>query len=512
VRSAIKSFLRNYWVLAILVLIKFFLQYSLVNPVYELQRDEYLHLDQAFHLAAGYISVPPFTSWISKIIYLLGGGVFWIRFFPALFGAMTIITAWLIVAELDGRLWAKILTSSFLIFSILMRINVLYQPNSFDFLVWTMVFYGLIRYLKTEKSGWFIFLAIIIALGVYNKYNVLFLLIGLFVGIGISRQRIIYKRKALYLALVLCLIMLLPNIIWQIKNHFPVIHHFTTLSKTQLVHVKRLDFLIDQVKFSLIGSLTILAFWALIFYKPFQPYRFVGYTYLTVIILYVLFRAKSYYTVGLYPVLFAMGSVYLEKVLKKPWQPAIALLIILRIVLFLGIVKYMMPFQSPAEIIANREKYEQFGLLRWEDGKNHQLPQDFADMLGWKEIAAIAFKAYNLLTEDERGSTLIFTENYGQVGAINYYNRYRLPEAFSFNTDYLFWLPDKRQINNMVYVGHQPDWLVNYFKHCQLVGTVQNEYCRERGTAIYLLKDANDKFQSFFDQIVRERRASFDCF
>jgi len=388
VRSEIKSFLRNYWILAIFVLIKLFLQYSLVNPVYELHRDEYLHLDQAFHLAVGYISVPPFTSWISKIIYLLGGDIFWIRFFPVLFGAITIITAWLIVVELDGKLWGKILTSSFLIFSMLMRINVLYQPNSFDFLIWTTVFYGLIRCLKTEKSGWFIFLAIIIPLGVYNKYNVLFLLIGLFIGIGISRQRIIFKQKVFYLALALCLIILMPNIVWQIENHFPVMHHFTTLSKTQLVHVQRLDFLIDQVKFALIGSLTILAFWALLFCKPFQPYRFVGYTYLTVIILYVLFRAKSYYAVGLYPVLFAFGSVYLEKVLKKPWKPAMALLIILRIALFLGIAKYMMPFQSPAEIIDNKEKYEQFGLLRWEDGKNHQLPQDFADMSGWREMAA----------------------------------------------------------------------------------------------------------------------------
>jgi hypothetical protein len=29
-----------------------------------------------------------------------------------------------------------------------------------------------------------------------------------------------------------------------------------------------------------------------------------------------------------------------------------------------------------------------FGAMyRWEDGKNHTLPQDFADMIGWKELA-----------------------------------------------------------------------------------------------------------------------------
>ena len=26
------------------------------------------------------------------------------------------------------------------------------------------------------------------------------------------------------------------------------------------------------------------------------------------------------------------------------------------------------------------------GLLKWEDQKDHELPMDFADMLGWKEL------------------------------------------------------------------------------------------------------------------------------
>ena len=102
-RKLLGLFFKNYWILLLLVLVKFVLQYILVNPVYELHRDEFLHLDQAFHPAAGFISVPPFTSWVSGIIYLLGCGIFWIRFFPALFGSLTLVAIWLIVEELDGR-------------------------------------------------------------------------------------------------------------------------------------------------------------------------------------------------------------------------------------------------------------------------------------------------------------------------------------------------------------------------------------------------------------------------
>ncbi len=58
------------------ILLKFLLQYLVMNGVYDLHRDEYLHLDQANHLAWGYQSVPPVTSLISYIIKLLGSTVF----------------------------------------------------------------------------------------------------------------------------------------------------------------------------------------------------------------------------------------------------------------------------------------------------------------------------------------------------------------------------------------------------------------------------------------------------
>ena len=91
------------------ILLKFLLQILLLSPDYDLQRDEYLHLDQANHLAWGYLSVPPFTSWTSYIIQLLGNGIFWIKFFPALYGAITIYLVWKAIEELNGNLFALIL-------------------------------------------------------------------------------------------------------------------------------------------------------------------------------------------------------------------------------------------------------------------------------------------------------------------------------------------------------------------------------------------------------------------
>jgi len=236
-----------------------------------LHRDEFLHLDQAFHPAAGYISVPPFSSWMSTLIYLFGGGLFWVRFIPAVFGALTIVLSWLIVEKLGGRLHAKLLATTFLIFSVYARINVLFQPNSFDILSWTAMFYALIRYVRTHDLRWLLILALVTALGLYNKYTVVFLITGLAAGLMLTRQRIILREKVFWLAIAFCLLLFMPNIIWQITHQWPVVNHMKALNDTQLVNITYSGFLLDQLKFGVIGVLTLASFWALLFYEPFRP-------------------------------------------------------------------------------------------------------------------------------------------------------------------------------------------------------------------------------------------------
>ena len=112
--------------LLLFILLKFAFQYFAIAPEYELQRDEYLHLDQARHLAWGYISVPPLTSWVSYLILLLDNGVFWVKFFPALFGALTIGLVWKTIEALNGGLFALCLGATAILCSALVRVNTLY--------------------------------------------------------------------------------------------------------------------------------------------------------------------------------------------------------------------------------------------------------------------------------------------------------------------------------------------------------------------------------------------------
>lgn len=511
----IRNFINRYWILLILIAIKMILQYILVNPVYELHRDEFLYLNQGDHLAFGYISVPPLMAVISKIVYFLGGNVFWIRFFPALFGALTMVFVWLIVEAIGGSLFSNILASSAILFSALIRINILYQPNSFDILSWTIIFYLLIRLMQSENSRWLYYLAVIIALSFYNKYNVLFLIAGLSIGLVATYQRKIFAKPAFWKAFIFSLILLSPNIIWQVSNHFPVFQHMKVLKANQLDNNTISDFLKGQVLF-FFGALpmTICALIAFCYYKSFRPYRFIGISFASVITLFALMKAKDYYAVGIYPVVLAFGSVYIDNILSKSWRIfVLPALICLNLSVFISTLKVVYPIYTPPEIRQNAKKFEKMGMLRWEDGKNHNLPQDFADMLGWREIADKTLAAYNLIPAGEIGNTLIICSNYGQAGAINYYNRSKIKEAYAFNTDYIYWLPHLDKIRNLVYVGNKPsDQVIGLFKEFKQIGAVENEYAREKDTGIFILTGATEMFTQIFYNKVEERKKNLDIF
>ena len=231
------------------VFLKFLLQYYAINPVYELHRDEYLHLDLGNHLAWGYSTVPPITGWISFVIISLGKTIFWVKFFPALFGALIIVLVWKIIEELEGGLFALVLGATGVVCSALLRINTLYQPNSLEYLLWTLVFFGVVKFIKTQKPKWIWITAVFFALGFLNKYNIAFLMLGFLPALLITEHRRILVNRTFYQALGLALVLVLPNLIWQWQHDFPVIRHMETLASTQLVNVERMGFLTDQLLF-----------------------------------------------------------------------------------------------------------------------------------------------------------------------------------------------------------------------------------------------------------------------
>lgn len=475
------------------IIVKIILQFVVVHPVYELHRDEFLHLDQAHHLAWGFHSVPPFTSWISWLILQFGNSVFWVKFFPALFGALTILVVWKTIESLKGSLFACVLASTALLFSILLRINILYQPNSFDILCWTLIYYTFVRFIQTDNYNWLYFLAISFAIGFLNKYNIVFCLLGLLPALVLSEQRKLFVKPQFYYAIILALILISPNLIWQVQNDFPVLKHMKELADTQLIHVNRMDFVKGQF-FFFIGSIFILitAFISFFSYAPFKPYRSLFWAYLFTIFIFLLLKAKDYYAIGLYPIFFAFGAVYLSILSQHGWKYYLRYVTVAVILLFCyPLLKTTLPIYTPEQYIERANLHKPFSEHTWEDGKKHPIAQDFADMLGWKELARKVDSIYVDVADKEH--TLILCDNYGEAGAINYYSKIKGLQAHCFNTDYENWINLDTEIKAIIRVKEEGDNASTkehfLFSGVKLLSTIENKFAREKGTEILLLSE-----------------------
>jgi hypothetical protein len=365
----------------------------------------------------------------------------------------------------------------------------------------------LLKYIKTDDLKRLYVGATAFAIGFLNKYNIVFLLIGLLPSLLVTEHRKIFLKPTLYFAILVGLVLILPNLVWQYNNNFPVFHHLKQLAETQLVNVNRFDFLKNQLLFFM-GSLIVIlsSFYALLFYKPFQKYRLFFFSILFTLIAFLYFKAKDYYAIGIYPIYIAFGSAYLADVLKDGWRKYLQpVAIALPLILFIPIYTVAFPNKSPEYIVQHSENYQKLGLLHWEDGKDHLLPQDFADMLGWKELALKVDSVYLSLPNKE--NTLVLCDNYGQAGAINYFAKQKL-KAVSFNADYINWFDLSKRYENLIRVKEAEEVNVElqetsqFFQNSTLAGSITNQYAREFGTGIFVFIGAKiDIRQRIKDEI-----------
>ena len=129
-------------------------------------------------------------------------------------------------------------------------------------------------------------------------------------------------------------------------------------------------------------------------------------------------------------------------------------------------------------------------------------------MIGWKNLAKKVDSTYSLLPN--KLNTLVFCDNYGQAGAINYYSKFKNINAVSFNADYINWIQLDREIKNIILVKEVDDDDSGrakerpLFDTVRLVGENSNPYSRELGTKIFLLQGAKTDINKIFAEKIKE--------
>jgi hypothetical protein len=473
---------------------------------FEYHRDELLYFSLGMHPDFGFATVPPLIGWVATVMQaFFGFSIFAVKLFPALLGGVFVVLGCLTARELGGKFYAQVVAGiAIIIMPITLRTFYLFQPVHLDLFFWTLILYYVLRFVNTENDKYLVVLGVVFGIALLNKYLVALLFPALLIPVLFTRHRAIFSRKMLYLGFALGFLIFLPNLVWQIQKGIPLIHHMGELKRVQLVHVDRVGFLIEQLlNPGMAGFVVIPGF---IFLWMNKTYRFLFFSVLFVILSLFLLHGKSYYTQGVFPFLAAAGSVLAEQSFrKKIFRYSFPVFLI---VMSLPIIPMGIPIYKPEKMVKYFKMLEdKYGVVigrKFEDGSIHPLPQDYADQLGWEELAKITSDVWQKIPA--KNKAFIFCENYGQAGAIDVIGKkYGVPEPVCFNESFFYWKPLRfdPDIEYLVYINGEPGEEVKaLFQKIEKAGSITNINAREYGTSVYLCSEPRYSFNEAWVKIL----------
>lgn len=499
-------------VLLFFIGLKLLLHLSL-NAQWSFHRDELLYLALGRHLDWGYASVPAgigFWVWLGDSV--LGGSVWAIRLISTLFGTATVLLTGLMAKEMllsdethSGRFTMLLVGLAGLTSGAFLRPCMLFMPVVFDVFYWTLLCWLFLRYINTGRSAWLLGFGAATGLGLLNKYTVLIYLFAMLPGVLFTRQRRIFSDPKFYLAAGLALLIFSLNIVWQAEHRFPVFRHMGELAATQFAHVSLGSFLGDQIRFFLPAlPIWLCGLYFLLLRKEASAWRAFGWMYLMVLAVLLFFSAKSYYSLGAYPVLVAAGAAFLERLTAHQMRWLRYALPVFMLVMGALVLPAALPLFPPEQEARFAQKMAQVpglqDILRWEDGNYYALPQDFADMMGWQELGQKVGEVWQSIPD--KSGAAIYAENYGQAGAIEHFGKkYGVANVLSFSDNYRYWLPDSLPANfhTLIYVNDElGDDMPGFFHKIEKVWELDMPLSRQHGNQIYLCQQPTP---AFFERI-----------
>jgi len=506
------------YIIAVFALIKLLVPFVLIHSQFELHRDEYLYLADADHLAWGYIEMPPFLAVLGYISKLFGGSVETVRIWGGVFGALTVVVVGNIVLQLKGNRNAVFFACLAFLCAGFLRMNILFQPNFLDVFFWTLSSYYIICWIDTDNKKYLYYLGIAFGFGILGKYSTIFYIFSFLLAFLLSNKRKWLTNKHFYFAMLLGVLICLPNLIWQYTHNFPVLHHMDLLTRQQLKYNSRVEFIVNQLLIALPSFfIWIGGFFYILFNRAGRKYFMIAIIYMGIIAILLYYNGKGYYAAAIYPTLMAFGGVWFSKLVTRKyfgWLKWVGPAFMLLVTYYL--LPLILPYTSATNlsgIYQSRYKGKNPG-LQWEDRKQHALPQDFADMLGWREMAEKTAKVYKSLPDSVQQQTMVYGDNYGEAGALSFYRKQvGLPEIFSDNASYIFWLPDHFTKKYFLFVTDDVPEGDPFFDHWHkrgIMDSVTQPLAREYKTKIVLYSQPDDSVRIIAEQHILEGKKQFN--
>jgi hypothetical protein len=456
---------RNNFAILVLIGASTLLVHLLAAGRYGFNRDELSVLEDARHLAWGYVAYPPLTPFFGRLaLALFGTSLVGFRFFSALAQAVSVVLTGCMAKDMGGGRAAQVVAACASIpFSL--GVGALMQYMTFDYFAWVLTAFFLVRLLKSSNPRYFPVIGASIGLGMLAKYTMLFFAISVMAGLLLSDARKYFRAIWPWLGLSISLVIFAPNFLWQVR------HHFVTYDFLRFIHQRDVSeglthsFLPDQLEMTLLSfPLWIAGLYFCLHTREGRNFRALAWTFLVTLVLFVLAKGRGYYLAPAYPMLYAAGGAWLERWLStlnatraQATRAAVAAALALSILGAMAVALPLAPIPSRWFLLANKVNLT------------------MRDEIGWEDLVSTLAQVRDSLPSESRAQLGILAENYGEVGAINLYGpSHGLPRAISGeNSSWERGYGDPAP-HTLIIVGFPRDFVEANFDSCRLVAQNTN--------------------------------------
>jgi hypothetical protein len=435
-------------------------------------RDELYYLACSEHLAWGYVDQPPLIALIAFVVrHTLGESLLAIRLLPALAGGALVLLTSLLARQMGGNRYAQSLAAlTAMIVPVYLAVAHFLSMNVFEPLLWmgaVSVAVSIFNGASPKRWLWFGALA---GLGLQNKHATLFFGLAFFLALVLTNQRRHLRSVWIWLGGAVAFLIFLPNLVWQAQHDFATVELLQNIANSNKnAPVTPLSFIGGQ--FLLMNPITAPIWIAgLVWLFRSSRYRALGWCFVTLAVEFIVLKGKVYYMSPAFPMLLAAGGIAVSAA-RQAWRVTAVIAVVVA-----GAI--LVPMALPILPVETFIRYQSALGIEPPATETHRkgaLPQQYADMFGWPEMAAVVARAYNSLTPAERATCAIFGQNYGQAGAIDFFGKqYGLPKAISGHQNYYLWGPRGYTGEIMIVMDDDRETLEQLFESVEQVGVVDH--------------------------------------
>ncbi len=420
-------------------------------------------------------------------LWLFGDSLVGIRLLPALAATATVVVTGALARRLGGGNFAQALAMLALALSpFYLAVGNLLTMNAFEPLLWLAATYVFVTALDRDRPAEWLALGAILGLGLLNKYTMGFFAVSAVAGISLTPSRRAFRRPGLWLAAAVAGAIVAPNLFWQAADGWPQLDVLRHAAAAKNVVVGPVAFYLQQILMMnpLAAPVWIAGLWFVFRDPAARAFRWFGWTYVVLSLVYLALGAKVYYLAPIYPTLFAAGGVlaarFLEARTGATGRTAYATALVLSGLVIAPQAYPLLPLPAFLEY----QRVFDVRAIKMERHPAGVVPQNFADMLGWETLVRTMARAYDAVPKAERPGTTILTHDYGQASAIDFLGgRYGLPRALSGHNNYYLYGTRGYSGASLLTVGIDRRDLTPEYRHVVRVATYHDAY---------LLPDSND--------------------